>query len=222
MIELSAEEFLEFGPATLRFDDWLAGQWQVGLSLAMRVAANAVEFKVMPGASAGAGKRPRIELSLQSDIVPAASYTPAAGVLLPLIAPITDLLLPSKQAYAFRNRKRSVADFVLRNVLYGICRKEVDLKVVANVVDACMPPQQLAKRYLWILKSVFPDHALRSENVFEELILNTRIGLVEFQSAMLRNGALEMRVACAADQSRSGIDGAEFMELRRSVLELLA
>jgi hypothetical protein len=68
---------------------------------------------------------------------------------------------------------------------------------------------------------MFPDDALRSENVLEKIILNTTISLIEFQSALLRNSALELRSACGLGRDPRPLEGGEFLELRRSVLELL-
>ena len=74
---------------------------------------------------------------------------------------------------------------------------------------------------IWILRSAIKDKVLHEKNLFEMLILNTRLPVLFFESRLLSSGAEGLRagVLVPADDRRQAVT--EFDRIRGEVMGLL-
>jgi hypothetical protein len=220
MIILTPAEFLDFGTSTAQFDVLFESCLRNRYSLIFKISKEDVhiydeEIGTAPGI------HPVIEVSFIDDVIPPIKDVTGANLLMPLIAPIVGMVLPTRQIYTVRSGKRSIADFFMRNLFYAICRKK-DVQFTNAVDEFKVSPTHahLAKRYLWILRSAFSDKVLHEKNLFEILILNTRLPILVFESQLLSGGAEHHRSAILnldASKQRAVTD---FEQIRGEVIGL--
>jgi hypothetical protein len=221
MIILTPAEFLDYRTSTAQFDALFISCLRNRLSLLLEIGEEDVRIYAEEKGLAQTSHEV-IEASFIDDVVPPIKGGIGANLLTPLIAPTVKMVLPAQQIYAHRSGKRSIADFFMRNLFYAICRKK-DAQLTTAVGAFKVPPTHvhLAKRYLWILRSAFSDKVLHEKNLFEMLILNTRLPILVFESLLLSGGAECHRSAILnldAGKQRAVTD---FDQIRGEVMGLL-
>lgn len=221
MIILTPAEFLDFGTSTAQFDALFESCLRNRQSLILEISEENVRIYAEEKCSAQTSHEV-IEASFIDDVVPPIKGGIGANFLTPLIAPMVKMVLPAQQIYTLRSGKRSIADFFMRNLFYAIGRKN-DVQFNATVGAFKVPPTHvhLAKRYLWILRTAFRDKVLHENNLFEMLILNTRLPILVFESQLLSGGAERHRASILnldAGKQRAVTD---FDQVRGEVMGLL-
>lgn len=196
MIILTPPEFLDCWTSTTQFDVLFESCLRNRLTLILEISDEDVRIYAEEKGSAQTSHAV-IEASFVDDVVPPIKSGIGANLLTPLIAPMVKMVLPAQQIYTLRSGKRSIADFFMRNLFYAICRKkDVQLTTAVGAFKVPLIHAHLAKRYLWILRSAFSDKVLHDKNLFEMLILNTRLPILVFESLLL---------SCGAERHRSTI-----------------
>lgn len=220
MIILTPAEFLDFGSSTAHFDVLFESCLQNRQSFILEIGEEDVRIYAREKGSAQTSHAV-IKASFIDDVVPPINEGIGANLLMPLIAPMVKMVLPAQQIYTLRLGNRSIADFFMRNLFYAICRKDVQFDAAAASSKAPSTHAHLAKRYLWILRSVFSDKVLHEKNLFEMIILNTRLPILVFESQLLSGGAERHRLSISnLDESKQQAV-TDFDQVRSEVMGLL-
>lgn len=221
MIILTTTEFCDFGPATVQFDALFENCLRNRQTLILEISAKDTRIYARKKDSA-TDSHAVVEASLVYDFILPVESGVAMKLLVPLIAPIVGIVLPTQQIYSVRKGKRSIADFFMRNLFFAICRNK-DVLFSAAVGGLKVPPAHvnLAKRYLWILQPALKDKVLHEKNLFEMLILNTHLPVLDFENRLLSRGAEELRIRMSipAESRQSVITN--FDRIRSEVMGIL-
>jgi hypothetical protein len=221
MIILTSAEFLDFGTSTAQFDVLCESCLRNHQSFILEISEEDVRIYAEVKGSAKTSHA-AVEASFIDDIVPPVKGGIGANLLAPLISPMVKMVLPAQQIYTLRTGKRSIADFFMRNLYYAICRKEyLNISIPVGAFKVPSTHAQLAKRYLWILRSAFSDKVLHEKNLFEMLILNTRLPIIVFESQLLSSGAESHRSAILNLYAGKQLTLTDFDRIRSELMGLL-
>lgn len=221
MIILTPSDFLDFGSSATKFDLIATDCLRSRKSLILDISDDAVRICCEENASVQPNNL-LIKASFINDVIPPINDGIGANLLTPLIAPMIKMTLPAQQIYTLRSGNRSIADFFMRNLFYAICRKkDVQFGAAASSFKVPTSHAQLTKRYLWILRSEVKDKMLHEKNLFEMLILNTRLPILAFHSQVLATGADSQRTSILTLGARIHRATTDFNKIRSEVMGLL-
>lgn len=216
-MKLSASEFLNYGEASLAFDSILLKSIREKRSISF-VMLSCDSYEIVSG-EADLTKQKKTVVNFESDKFVDSSITWLESLLLPLYANVQSFILPWHEVYTHRRDKRSVADFFLRNFHHAaVRRRNFESRLKHNGSPLATASNELAKRYIWILKSIYQDDIFSHKRLISLLTLNRYVETVEFKTPVLAKSAASIR---ALRGSQGAPAENTFNTLRNRVLELL-
>ena len=202
-LALTKDECLQSNGRSSELDALLLEVIETKASLDLVVEDEAVSLSVGP--TQPAVKQVELEIRhLPSDIF-APPLKVGARLLIPLLADIVRIRLPHHQIYSTRRHKRSAVDFFMRNLAHALCRNDsVAFHAVglANSAPASSIHREIAKRYLWVLKTLIRDPLFESTEFLDHVYLNAHFPILTFQGKLLTTGANELRERLAPQKTQ--------------------
>lgn len=205
-IDLSAQRLFEPRQQLPGVDGLLSDCFARQAALALRLVDGSVQLSTAQPATAA------ITLTGRWRSPALASSPQGAGalLLLPFLFEVHSLVLPPGSLYTLGRGDRPLADLFLRNYFYAACRGE-PVRVVqagAALPDAAEKcSRQLARNYLWLMRSQVPEPVFSRPNAAELILANAHLALFEHVSALLDQGADEWRQA--AGQAAGDLAGGD-------------
>ncbi|MHA7898275.1 MAG: hypothetical protein ACX94B_00315 [Henriciella sp.] len=226
-IQFSRSEFSDYGPHCDGFDAWLFEASKSKANIKMELTDSDVYLRIDESSYCDAAN-----LELAENGLPFAHHPLSVGarLLIPLVAEIRSLEFPIEQIYAMRAHNRSVADFWVRNLFHALNSRNgvrfLNTRAVAKGAQREIS-KDFSRRYLWYLRSVFPDPSLKQKNILEKILVASYFPVIELESEVLNAGLANIRKVNKKLKTEGRLDpemDAErkrFDECRTNIMQLL-
>jgi hypothetical protein len=147
-------------------------------------------------------------------------------LLSPFLFRFKKISIPFGKLTTLGRPSRSIADLVVRNIFFSICRGErVFFTRTDSMLDDSLAEnfsEKLRKSYMWLIKSFLKDDFFNNKNFDSLIIASAHLDLGVFNKTLLRSGAKEFSDIAklkSSDQEQS--DNLKFNYLRSEILNLL-
>lgn len=188
-MDFTISTFTEYGPHCANFDQLLAQaiRSKSGLEIdfeacAIRIAPNAEESTMLFAA-------PQLDLD-------ACSRSRGASALLPFLETASSVSLSHTDLYFLRLHRRTIADCLARNLFNAFaCSDQFSLVPTFSVPSSGSKKLsgELAKRYLWYLRSIFDEPLLTSPHALDKIFMGSYLPSVHFATPFLERGLESVR-----------------------------
>lgn len=147
-----------------------------------------------------------------------------ANLLMPFLIDVTEIHIPATQIYSMRRYRRPIADYLMRNVFYAASHGNIDFKLMSSpfVIRKDSVGRNLAKRYLWFIKSILDEPVLNHPDTMEKLLINMHYKAFNFENPLLESGAEEIRQSFISYNSLDDGNLLRAQQLKASRESLLA
>lgn len=118
-----------------------------------------------------------------------------ANLLMPFLIDATEIYIPATQMYSMRRYQRPIADYLMRNVFYAASHSKIYFKLMppSSVIKRDGLGRDLAKRYLWFMRTILDESSLNQPETMEKLLINIYYKVFKFENPLLESGAEEIR-----------------------------
>jgi hypothetical protein len=224
LVELSYPRFFDAKHRTLALEELLHECVPRRLAVRMRLAPERVLISGERPDPATAGLI--LRGNWRSPLLGGAQPRSTGSVLLaPFVLQIQELWLSHRTLFTFGRSDRSVADFFMRNLFYGACRREhMSIASGDSILDGNTShgSRELAETYQWIAKASLKEKLFDRRNASELILACAHVPIFEFGNALLEAGLREYRAVAASSQvAQQQVERkTAFREIRESILTL--